>query len=302
MQKILIIKLSSLGDVVHALPVLSGLKQSLPDAQISWMVSRAFSSLLEGHPDLDQIILFERERWRGVKNCILRFPEIWRLVQDIRAFQFDVVLDLQGLLRSGLFTWLAHAPERFGFTDARECSYLAYNHKVVVPTWITHAVDKNLFLAEQYVGHNLTLHFKIALSAKDQEKAKLWIPNLPAVVLVPGARWASKCWPTLHFAQLIDFLLQKQNISVVLVGAKSDLGIGEEIIRQAWLGQKVINLIGKTSLKELAAVMQRANLVVSNDSGPMHIAAAMGTKVVALFGPTQTNKTGPYGDGHIVLQ
>lgn len=301
MPKILVIKISSLGDILHALPILKPLKK-MPDTSISWLVGRAYKDLLEGNPYLDKLFIFERERWRGMKNCVLRQGEIWHLVQEIRKENFDICIDLQGLFRSAFFTFFSGAKEKIGFAHARELAPFFYNHRVVVPSHLPHAADKNVALVKKIVGNDFSIEFPIALSDQDKQKAKMWLPKAPRVVLVPGTRWPSKCWPASYFAGLVDAVIQSKKATVALVGAPGDRFLGDKILGLSKAASQVVNLIGQTSLKELAAVMKEADLVVSNDSGPMHIAAAMGATVIALFGPTDTQKTAPYGEKHIVLQ
>ena len=302
MQKILIVKISALGDILHALPVLKALKQSHPDVFTGWLVARAYKEILEGNPYLDKIFVFERERWRGMKNCLFRQNEIWQLLKEIRSEGFDTCLDLQGLFRSGFFTFLSGASRRLGFGNAREFSTLAYNERVDVPISIIHAVDRNAYLAERIVQQPVPRDFPVFLSEQDKQKANFWLQGKPCIIMAPGTRWPSKRWPTNYFGKLIDDLLIAYNATIALVGAKGDAGLGEQILSSTRFPEKVVNLIGKTSIKELCAVMSKADLVISNDSGPMHIAAAMGAKVLALFGPTDTQKTSPYGKNHIVLQ
>ncbi|NUM33884.1 MAG: lipopolysaccharide heptosyltransferase II [Candidatus Brocadiae bacterium] len=302
MEKILVVKISALGDILHSLPVLKALKESQPNLFIGWLVARAYKEILEGNPYIDRIFLFERERWRGLKNCLFRQQEIWRLLKEIRAEGFDTCLDLQGLFRSGFFTLLSGASHRLGFAHAREFSTLAYNNKVSVPHSIIHAVDRNSYLVEKLIQKPVARDFPIFLSEQDKQKASSWLQGNPCIVMVPGTRWPSKRWPAKHFARLMDGLFMDYNATIALVGAKGDSGLGEQILGNTKFPEKVVNLIGKTSIKELCAVMAKADLVISNDSGPMHIAAAMGSKILALFGPTDTQKTSPYGENHIVLQ
>ena len=302
MQKILIIKISALGDILHTLPVLKSLKESHPDIFIGWLVARAYKEILEGNPYLDKIFIFERERWRGIKNCIFRQNEIWHLLKEIRAEGFDICLDLQGLFRSGFFTFFSGAPRRLGFHNARELAFLAYNENVTLPPHIVHAVDRNAYLVEKIINSPVKKDFPVFLSEEEKEKASHWLQGKPCIVMVPGTRWESKRWPTTYFAKLIDDLVVTQKATIALVGAKGDSELSNQILMNTKFPQHVVNLVGKTSLKELCAVMAKADLVISNDSGPMHIAAAMGTKVIALFGPTDIQKTAPYGEHHVILQ
>ena len=303
MQKILIVKLSALGDIIHTLPIVKGIKENWPNSVIGWLVGRNHRTVLEGHPFLDKIFIFERERWGGL-DFFNRQQEIWQLVREIRRQRYDVVLDFQGLLRSACFTLLSGAKRRIGFSDSREMAFLAYTEMVQPTSPHMHAVEKNILLAERMAGPILSRDFTLPVSSRDRERAESWMGNSPYVLLVPGARWATKRWPPGHFARLVDRVHQHRRgaISVALVGSSADKFVAEQIMAQASSPGKIINLVGKTSLKELAALMEKASVVVTNDSGPMHIASAMNTRVVALFGSTDPRKTGPYGTKHIVLK
>lgn len=300
-MKVLIVKTSSLGDIIHTLPCLAGLKQN--GADVSWLVGNSFSSLLKNHPYLKQLFIFDREKWRGIK-ILLNQPELWHLVRQIRQEKFDVVLDVQGLLRSSFFTLFSGTPKRIGFANARELAWLAYNQRIQVPSHIQHAVDRNAYLVEQLLGHSIPRLFPIPITQDDENKAAFLIPKLPAIVLAPGARWESKRWPLTHFIELIE-MLEGSSVSIVLIGSKAELPLTQEIlkrVKRGFIGNTIVHLTGETTLPQLAAVMKRSNLVISNDSGPMHIAAAVNTPVLALFGPTDPAKTGPYGANQRVLQ
>lgn len=293
-HNILIIKLSSLGDVVHALPALRALRLKFPAARISWMVNRGLEGILEGNPDLDEIILFDRKRW-GRWYDRRALEELKTFVTDLRARQFDLMIDLQGLLRSGLIAALTHAPIRVGFANAREFSPLFYTHKIAVPDDDIHAVDRYL-LATSFLGAEVDeVVFPIAAGEEDEAWAKQQVGHIPRdqplVLINPSARWITKQWPLERFAEVCR-QLAAEGIPVALIGGHEDAERCQRL--QELAGMSLPDLSGKTTIKQLAALMRHASLLLTNDSGPMHMAVAVGLPVVAIFGPTNPSRTGPY--------
>ncbi len=297
--KVLIVKPSSLGDVVQALPVLRLLKQGLPASQVYWWLDANLAPLLEGDPDLSGIIAFERRRWRSP----LRWPEAWRSLQLIRRQRFDWVIDLQGLLRSGLVTWLANAQLTIGVEDHREGAPAFYDVRLPRPSYETHAVDWYL-AALRVVG--LPVHWDFQ-----------WLPERPGVaaglrekwpvdgsrwiVLHPGARWLNKRWPPGHFAELVRlFSASHSEVRFAILGAQTDSELGQTIAHAA--PGRCLELAGKTSLAEMIEWIRLSELTITNDTGPMHVAAALRKPVVAIFGPTDPRRTGPYGQIERVIR
>lgn len=298
-SRILIIKPSSLGDVVHALPVLTALRQAHPTAHIAWLVSHSFAPLLEGHPLLDEVIRFERRRFGTMWwNPVAHF-EFWRFVAALRRRRFDLVLDLQGLIRSGLLSYFCGAPRRIGFADAREGAWLFYTERVTVPGDCRHAVDRNIALAAAAGIRIAQPAFPLGLTEAEMLAARQRFRDAAGgeldafCALLPGARWESKRWPAAAFADLIDQMDLDSLPRAVLLGAPDEQALAADIARRC--DAPVVNLVGQTTLRELAAVLSLATVVVSNDSGPMHLAAALGRPLVSLFGPTDPRRTGPYG-------
>jgi lipopolysaccharide heptosyltransferase I len=287
--KVLLIKPSSLGDVVHALPVLDLLKRTWPASHVSWLVTPACAGLLQGHPLLDDVILFERGRlstfWRSFRAAAGLFD----LTRQLRQRQFDLVIDLQGLFRSG---WLARrtaAPMRVGFADARELAWMFYTHRIDAGSREQHAVDRNLKLARALGCGDGPVAFPIPVDASAEESVNSMLgqPRRLAVLL-PGATWPSKRWPADRFAALVAPLKQRFGLDTVLAGGADAAPIASRI-------SGALDLTGRTTLGQLVALLRRADLVIANDSGPMHIAAALGRPLVAIFGPTNPLRTGPYG-------
>ncbi len=293
-ERILIIKPSSLGDVVHALPVLAALRAAHPHAHVAWLVSTSFAPLLEGHPLLDEVIPFDRRRygrlWRSprILTDFLRF--VWRL----RRRRFDLVLDLQGLFRSGLLARATGARRRIGFAAARECAWAFYTQRVACPASAVHAVDRNLCLARAAGLTVATPQFPLALRAAELDHARALLVEKGAtrfLAVIPGGRWPSKLWRMDRLAALIDRLAADGLPPVVLLGGPDDRALADDLRRGC--RASAIDLVGQTSLRTLAAVIALADLVICHDSGPMHIAAALDKPIVAIFGPTNPARTGP---------
>jgi heptosyltransferase-1 len=293
--KILVVKPSSLGDIVHSLPFLNAIRGYFPESEIHWVVAKGFEGLLEGHPMIGKLWILHKDNWRKINRAGETAKEITALFRKLRKEHYDLVVDLQGLLRSGLITAATGAPTRVGFREAREGSRLFYTHTVEGGRDI-HAVDRYLKIA-RFLGCPIdTICFPFPPPADASDiRLRFTLPEEYAV-LVPGARWETKKWAPESFGTLASRLQLKS----VIVGSRGDQDIAQTIIEGSQ--GNAVSLVGKTGLKELIEIMRNAKFVVSNDSGPMHIAAALGIPVFALFGPTDPRRTGPYGDIHTVLR
>jgi len=295
-HRILLIKPSSFGDIVHCLPTLAALKCRWPTVEIDWVVKREWAGLLAEHPMLRRVIHFPGTTIEGLST--------WR---RLGREKYDMVIDLQGLLRSGLFAALTGCPIRVGFFDGREGSPWFYTDKIKVSENIMHAVDRNLDLVRQ-IG--VTPQSVVTFPVPDGSREQTWLDGLwrqfgievgeTVCVIHPAARWETKRWPADRFAQLADGLAAAERFSVIIVGGQSQADQINETLGQ--MTRPALNLAGKTSLLQLAALLRRADLLVTSDSGPMHLAAAVGTPVVGIFGPTDPRRVGPYGNGHVVLR
>jgi heptosyltransferase-1 len=297
--KILILKPSSLGDVVQALPVLRLIKRHLPASEIYWWIDSSLAPLLEGDPDLAGVILFERRRWASP----LHWGEVWHSVRGLRQQAFDWVIDLQCLLRTGIFAWLANGKLSIGLDEAREGARGFYDHIVPRPSALTHAVDWYLRVLP-VLGVPVDWQFE-------------WLPPRPAlatslrrkwpvdgarwIVFQPGARWSNKLWPVESYAELVRLLAPvTPGFRFAILGGNEDRLLGEVIARGD--PARCLDLTGRLSLPEMVEWIRLSELMVSNDTGPMHVAAALGIPVVALFGPTEPRRTGPYRQLDRVLQ
>lgn len=304
-RRILLIKPSSLGDVVHALPVLHGLRQRYPKARISWLLASSLADLLAGQPDLDEIIPFDRARFGGLGRSLPVTAEFTEFLRQLRARRFDLALDLQGLFRSGFLATASGAPVRIGFADARELAWVFYTHRLTAPSPDTHAADRNYLVASLLGFADLPMRCELHLTAAERDAADRLLraaglaPDRPFAVLAPGARWETKRWPTDKFAQLAGRIVREANMQVVVVGSLREKHLGAAVAAQT--DGAVCDLVGRTSLRELMAVIAAADLVVTNDSGTKDIASAFARPLVCLFGPTNPVRTGPMlGRGRVV--
>jgi lipopolysaccharide heptosyltransferase I len=287
-QRILIIKPSSLGDVTHALPVLHLLRRRWPDAKISWLVAPYCSGLLEGHPDLDEVILFDRRRFGTAWKSPSAGMDLIRFKRDLRKRRFDLVIDLQGLFRSGWLAWHTRAPVRIGLANAREWAWIFYTHRVPIATMEQHAVDRYLKVAAALGCETEPVTFQFPTTPADQAAAEQINNGDPYAVLMPGANWETKRWSVENFAALVAPIRERFGLQSVIAGGPDTVELAKKI-------PGAIDMAGKTNLPQLVALLERASLVIANDSGPMHIAAALNRPLVAIFGPTNPIRTGPYG-------
>lgn len=294
-KKILIIKPSSLGDIIHSLPFLNAIKNHFTSSEIHWVVAKGFESLLETHPMIKKLIIIHKDDWKNLRNIKSTLAELSEIYSELRNESYDIVIDLQGLLRSGLLAYATGAPIRIGFTEAREGSTMFYTHKIEGGKDI-HAVDRYLKIASA-IGCDLNeIIFPMPLSIESENIKALKASLGRYAVIVPGARWKTKQWSAERFAQLINLL----KINSIIVGSKNDKTISEYIVSQT--GDKALSMAGRTTINELIHLIRGAKIVITNDSGPMHIAAACGIPVVAIFGPTNPLRTGPYGKHHIIIK
>ena len=283
---------------MHSLPFLKVLRRGFPEAHIAWVVGRSNADLLCEHPDLDEVIVFERERWGGMKDVVQSMSEVSAFVRRLRRRHYDLVVDLQGLFRSGLLTYVTGAPRRVGFRSGRELSSLFYNVRVDVPGAEMHAVDRYLLVARR-LGLELDgePEFDVRIGREAREFAEAYLASAnptggPLVVMLPSSRWETKRWPADRFAALADRVVGELDAVVLFLGSAGDLPLAGRITAMMKKGAR--NLAGETTLRRSAALLARADVVVANDTGPMHLAVALAAPVVALYGPTSPARTGPY--------
>ena len=291
-MKILILKPSSLGDVIQAIPVLRLLKRAFPGSQIFWWLSTELRPLLDGDPDLAGIIPFDRRRWVSPRH----WNETIRSILLMRAQRFDWVIDLQGLARSGFFAWIARGELLVGIEDGREGAAGFYDLRVPRPSRATHAVDWYLEVLRHL---SVPVHWDFEwLPKRDAAAASVeqkWrVRGTRWILFSPGARWSNKRWPAVNFAEVLRLLARTlPDRRFAIVGGREDVELGKTIA--AAVPDRCVDLAGRTSLPEMIEWVRACELMVTNDTGPMHVAAALRKPVVALFGPTDPRRTGPHG-------
>ncbi len=294
-MNVLIVKLSAIGDVIHALPVSHAIRETFPEARITWVVEPPARILLEGNPCIDEILLFEKKKFRESLGGFIRNFGPFR--RKLAAGHFDIALDLQGLGKSAAIAWFSGAKRRLGTCDMRELSD-RISQPVVGPHAKGHIVERYLDVARAMGCRVDKVVFPVAISDEVQSQTGQLLvqAGVPAgtryAVLAPGANWPNKRWPTQSYAALSDWLYD-QKVIPVFVGGPGDEGMTAEIESQAQLPP--INLVGRTNLKQLAAVIRGAAAMVGGDTGPVHLAAGLGVPTVMLMGPTDANRNGPYG-------
>jgi lipopolysaccharide heptosyltransferase II len=293
--KVLILKPSSLGDVIHALPLLRLLKRHEPHAEIYWWLAADLLPLLEHDRDLSGIIPFHRNRWHS--------PFLWHEVFDsvarLRALEFDLVIDLQGLARSGLFAWLANGALTIGLDTGREGSPGFYDIAIPRPVDRPHAVDWCLAVLK-WLGIPVDSDFEWLPVRPDSAAPPRLDGDSRWLAICPGARWNTKRWPYEYFQQLVKLMaVQYPDTRFAIIGSQEDASVGAAIASAS--PDRCLDLTGKTNLGEMVEWVRRCEAMVTNDTGPMHVAAAMRKPVVALFGPTNPERTGPYGQLRHVL-
>ncbi|HEY2787166.1 MAG TPA: glycosyltransferase family 9 protein [Fimbriiglobus sp.] len=294
-DRIAIIKPSALGDVVHALPVLSALRARFPDAHITWVVNKAYESLLVGHPHLDATLPFDRGMFKkGPWKAALYSHGF---ANRLRRQRFDVAVDLQGLLRTGLMCAATGASRKIGFAAAREGATNFYTEPVEVPDADTlHSVDRYLRVASFLGAESRPVRFVVPIRPEEQAAVERELAACPRpwVAVALGVRWETKQWPVASFASLLRRTQAAFGGTVLFVGTSDDTRLTPEAAGR--LPGPYRDFTGKTSLPRLAALLDRVDLMVANDTGPLHLAAALGRPCVAPYTCTRTARHGPYGD------
>ncbi len=303
-RKILLIKPSSLGDIVLALPALSALRRNFPEARINWLVRPEFAPLLEGHPHLDEIILFDRKLLARAWRHPTAFKALGSLISTLRRSRFDAVLDLQGLFRTASLAWLSGCKQRVGPVWGRELAHHFYTTAIPPRMEWVHVVDYCLKLVETMGASDLSVEFLLpqrpaAAAAAHDLLMQHAVDRERYAVIIPGSAQVSKCWPADRFAALADRLVSEYGLAVAATGSPSERMMVDQI--RGLAKHPIANLAGRTSLAELTEVLRSARLVVSNDTGPGHIAAALGRPLVMMFSWSNPLRVGPYSRPECVV-
>ncbi len=294
-QRLLIVKTSAIGDVIHALPVVQAIKDAAPGMVLDWVVRARSADVLRGNPAIDTLRVLPDKP---------KLADLLTLRREMHAAHYDMALDMQGLALSGLVTFLSAAPVRMGWDRGREGNVLFLTHPVVPgKAPVRHEIDLLYGFAEALGVYTAHPEFtpQPYLAAEGADKAKSWLEGLPRprVALNVGASRAYKRWPAQHWGE-VALGLAGDGVGLVFIGDKSDAAVVAELT-PTLPGGSFVDVSGQTSLRELASVLAACDLLVSGDSGPMHLAVAVGTPTVALFGATDPKRHGPYGRRNVVL-
>ena len=291
-KNILIIKMSSLGDIIHALPSLYALRKAYPEARITWAVHPAFAGILPGKPWIDEVYLVDRKRIKQLSY--------WRKIRkDLHAHHFDLVIDLQMIAKSGLISFLSGGKKKIGYHDGREGSFL-FSKPISGSHKHGHIIEQLLDVM-RYLGCPADkIEFPLPNLTKEMETVTALLKKHGVkgryVLLVPGTRGDYKKWPIEYWGELARKLAEDK-ITTVIAGSKGEMPMGEAI-RKISPSPYTVNLMGQTNLLELAALEKMAALHISSDTGPLHIANAVHVPIIALFGPTPHKRNGPYGNSN----
>ena len=301
-MKILIVKLSALGDVLQVLPALNLLKKIYPQAEIDWLVEERNAELLINHPWLKRVLLFNKEFFKKPKV-------FYNFVRELRKTSYEAILDFQGLLKSGIFVFLAKARYKMGFRNHREGSPLFYNVKFPPYDPNLHAVKRYLDLvikSAKFLTQDVSIpefNSKILYEIPLPERKPPFSPSKPFILLIAGARWETKLWPFENWKSFLEIAGDlRKKITFYFIGAPTEKELKAFAEEAEKNYQGVFSLVGKLSLKELVFLMKEAEVVLSVDTGTMHLASLLNKPILALFGPTSPERTGPWSELSIVLR
>lgn len=303
-RRVLIVKLSAIGDVVHTLPVSAALGDAFAHLEITWIVEAMAAPMVQGNPYLKEVIVLPPE-WRKSRFSLSSLHRLLALRRDLRARRFDIALDLQGLSKSALVAWASGARYRFGYDWMRELAPLIVTRVPRRPESV-HIVDQFLDVA-RFLGAPVSeVKFPLHIPAEEDARARELLLEVgigegqPFLVVNPSEGGGGhKGWGAERFATALDVLARDPGLPVVLVGSKADLEVAEAI--QHRTACPPASLVGRTNLKQLAALLRRAALHLCGDTGSAHIAAALGTRVVSLFGRSNPVRLAPYGQADLAL-
>lgn len=307
-KRFLIVKLSSMGDIIHALPVASALKSKFPDSFVGWAVEESFRDILSSAPFIDRVYFLNTKKWRRDIISFNTIGEITHAIKEIRNEDFDITIDAQGLIKSGVIAYLSGAPARIGFSErqAREpLSAIFYNRRITPSRDIVHIIDQNLYLIRELVGETESIEHGLCISENNEswamkEMRMMGIPNGDLKVLIsPCAGWKTKIWNPDKYKKLITELNDRYQARVILSGGFQDKGFIEMIA--SGLQITIPKLIGY-SISQMMGFLKVVNLVIGGDTGPVHVASALGTPTLSLYGPSSAKRSAPRGDVHKSVQ
>ena len=302
-QRFLIVRLSSIGDIVHALPAAAALAETFPQAQIHWAVEKRHALLLDGNPHLHRIVVLDTLGWRRHLTCSATWHEIRDSLSDLRRTLYNAALDFQGLWKSAVVARLSRAQERIGFAERwlREPSAAVLYTQRVSPRERVHVVEENLALVERLGARAQRWQFPLPRNEEDDAYVARQLAGLDSgsfIIINPGGGWRSKCWSPENYAALIRQLADARREQILLTGSPSEEPLVSEILQNARSKQACYL---PTNLVQFISLARRARLFIGGDTGPLHLAAAVCTPIVGIYGPTDPVRNGPFAADDIAL-
>jgi len=299
-NRILLIRPSALGDVCRSVCVLAALKDRFPDAKIDWLVQDTFVDAIAHHPSLHQVIPFQRKAF-GAQCRRGRFLPILHWLRQLKKTHYDMVIDAQGLARSGFFAWATRAPVRVGYRHAQENAWIFLNKRVDAPRTL-HTVDRMLLLAKSTGADISTPDMRLYAGPDELSQVVIEHPDRYAII-APTSRWSGKCWPIDRFTELAERLIRRPDIDrLIIVGGPGERLGCTPLLDLAEDHPQITDRVGSTSIAQLMAIIARSKLVVANDSAALHMAVGFDRPLVALLGPTDPALVGPYKRDHQVIR
>lgn len=292
-ENFLVVRLGSLGDIVHTLPAVTVLRNSFPGARIDWVVERKWSALLHSYADLSGVISLERNSWGALRSC----------VHQLRAARYACAIDFQGLYKSAVLAFLSGAKKRVGFSMrySREAAAALFYTERVLPSGL-HKVEQNLALAECAGARRTACTVPLRIPSEADASVLRWLVSRGLrdfFVVSPGGGWQSKCWPPERYGELCRELERRHSWLGVVNFGPGERDLAERVNRAAVPAEVVLF---SAEIPELMALLRRARIAVAGDTGPLHLAVALGTPVVGLYGPTDPARNGPYSSADIVVR
>ena len=308
-RKILLVRLSAIGDVIHALPIANVIRKKYNKAEIDWIVEKKAIDLVEMNPYIDNVYELPKAKWKDdfKENKLEALKEAKDFFKNFKKKRFDKVLDVHGLFKSGITTYFSGANKRYGPSDGREGSKLFYTDILDLPEAKIHQVERSMNLARSFGAKTKEIDYGLNvpenIKKRLKEKAENWNLELDNLVVInPFTTWESKDWFIEKYNLLTNELLEKYDYQIVFTGGPGEKEKIEKILNDVKNKNRVFNLAGETDLKELTELYKKAKLFIGGDTGPLHLAAALELPVVAIMGPTDPKTHGPYNENSIVLQ
>ena len=316
--KILIIRLSALGDIIQTLPILSMIRQTYPQATIGWVIDEALAPILKGHPDIDHLHVISQKKWlKTLKNPLAwcqTYDAFQQFLSTIKNSHYDIGIDAQGLFKTALLLSLTGIERRIGFAHQREMTHWFYTEKYVNHNdYFDHRTFRLAHLQRLMAAigcQNDTPPIQLVPILPEAEmRVKAWFQAAftqadgPIVAIAPATQWASKHWPTLYWAGLLTQLLSETRVNIVIIATSQDNSLVQQILEgvdTSHYPNRILNLAGQTSLSQLREIYGQVAIAVGPDSAPLHLAgAAHVPALIGLYGPTGYRRTPPYGSPNI---